>query len=86
LFVTEENSRNLDDAFCVLQQKNDAVPAYSFPVPPLPASAFEGNDIPAKGIGFEIVDGTCNAPLDLVRKTFELSLCLVGEFSVSVHL
>jgi hypothetical protein len=35
---------------CMVGQKNDAVPAYAFAVPPLPAPALEWDDISAKRI------------------------------------
>jgi hypothetical protein len=41
--------------------KNDAVSANTFPIPPAPLSAFEGDHIPLEWIDFEGI----NCPLDL---------------------
>jgi hypothetical protein len=35
---------------CTVEQKNDAIPAYAFAVPPLPAPALERDDISPKRI------------------------------------
>jgi hypothetical protein len=85
LLVTEENGRYLHDAFCMVQHKNNAVPAYAFPVPPLPSPALERDDIAAEGINFELVNGPSNPGLDITGKTCELTLCRIRKFSVPVH-
>jgi len=68
-----------------MRDKNDAVPAYAFPVPAPPFSPFEGNYVPAKRISFEFVNCPPNPLLDITGKPLKLSLCFVGEFSVPVH-
>ena len=85
LLVTEENCRYLNDAFCVVRYKNDALPAYAFPVPPLPTLPLERDDIPAKRVSFEFVNGASNPSLDITGETFELTLCRIGKFSAPVH-
>ena len=50
LLVPKKNGRYLDDVLRVVGHKNNAVPAYAFPVPPLPSPALERNDITAKRI------------------------------------
>jgi hypothetical protein len=69
----------------MVQQKNNAVPADAFPVPPLPSPAFERDDIAAKGISFEIINGPSNPSLYIAGKTCELTLCRIGKFSAPGH-
>jgi hypothetical protein len=69
----------------MVQHKNNAVPAYTFPVPPLPPLALERDDISTEGSNFELVNGPSNPSLDITGKTFELTLCRIGKFSVPVH-
>jgi hypothetical protein len=69
----------------MVQHKNNAVPAYAFPVPPLPSPALEGEDVSTEGIGFELVNSPSNPSLDIAGKTLQLTLCRTGKFSVPVH-
>jgi hypothetical protein len=69
----------------MVQHKNNTVPAYTFPVPPLPSPAFERDDISAKGISFEFINGPSNPSLDITGKPGELTLCCIRKFSVPVH-
>jgi hypothetical protein len=85
LLVPEQNGGDLNDMLRVVRYKNDAVPAYTFPIPPLPALAFKRDDISAKGISFKLVNGPSNPSLDMTRKTCELTFCRIGKFSVPVH-
>jgi hypothetical protein len=85
LLVTEENRRYRYDAICMVRHKNDAVPAYAFPVPPLPSPALERDDISAEGINFELINSPSNPSLDITGKPCELTLCRIGKFSVPVH-
>jgi hypothetical protein len=69
----------------MVQQKNEAVPADAFPVPPLPSPALERDDISAKRINFEFINSPSNPSLNITGKTRELTLCRSGKFSVPVH-
>jgi hypothetical protein len=69
----------------MVQQKSNAIPAYAFPVPPLPSSALEWDDISAKGVSFELINGPSNPRLDVAGKACELTLCRIGKFSVPGH-
>jgi hypothetical protein len=85
LLVPEQNGGDRNDALCMVRHKNDAVPSYTFPVPPLPAMAFERDDISAEGINFELINSPSKPSLDITRKACELPLCRIRKFSVPVH-
>jgi hypothetical protein len=69
----------------MVQQKNNAVPADAFPVPPLPSPALKRDDIAAKRISFEFINGPSYPSLDIMGKTRELTLCRTGKFSAPGH-
>ena len=48
--ISEQDCRYFNKASVMVRNKNDAVPANAFPVPPLPLAASEGDDIPPKRI------------------------------------
>jgi hypothetical protein len=48
--ISEKDCRYFDKAGVMVRNKNDAVPANAFPVPPLPLAASEGDDIPPQWI------------------------------------
>lgn len=80
-----KNCRYPNDALSVVRHKNDAVPPYTFPVPPLPALPLERDNISSKGIKFKLVHGASNPSLNITGKPFELTPCGIGKFSVPVH-
>jgi hypothetical protein len=67
------------------RHKNDAVPAYAFPVPPLPLPALQRDNISAKGISFELINGPSNPSLDVTGKTSKVTFCRIGKLNVPGH-
>lgn len=65
--IPHENRRNLDEAFGMVRHKNDAVPAYTFPIPASPPSPLERDHIPAKRVSFKIVNRPPHTLLDITR-------------------
>lgn len=57
----------------MVRHKNNAVPAYTFPVPPLPASPFERDDVAAKGIIAHLTQPCTDKRLLILRKLSKLS-------------
>jgi len=54
-------------------QKNDAVPAYAFAVPPLPAPALEWDDISAKRVITHLTEPLTDECLLILREPSKLS-------------
>ena len=79
MLVPEKNGRNINDAFGVVRHKNDAVPAYSPAVPPLPAPAFERDDVASKGVVTHLTQPFADECLLILRKASKLSCGVSGE-------
>ena len=71
--IPQENRGNLDDPFGMVRHKNNAVPAYAFPVPPLPPSPLEWDHIPAQGIVPHLSQAFTDEGLLILGKPTELS-------------
>jgi hypothetical protein len=69
----------------VVREKNDAVPAYTLPVPPAPLSASEGNHIPLKRISFKCINCPLDLCLNIAGQPPQLLFGFIRKFNVPVH-
>src|SRR5262249_41432039 len=75
--IPQENGGNFYDMRVRIWHKNYAVPACTFPVPPLPPSPLQGYHITSKWIGFERINRPRYLSLNITGKPLELPLCFV---------
>jgi len=61
------------------RNKNEAIPADTLAVPPLPSSPLEGLDIPLKGVLPHPVNRSADGDLVVSGKRGQLSRCLRGQ-------
>jgi hypothetical protein len=85
LLIPQEDCGNLNTAGAMVRHKDNAVPANTFPVPPSPLPAPEWDDVTAEGVGFEFVNGSSDARLDITRQPPQLPLGFIGKLNVPVH-
>jgi len=69
----------------VVENKNQAIPAYDLAVSPSPLFAFEGLNVALKGICAHAVNRPLNDPLQIAGKFAELLLGFAGESDYPRH-
>lgn len=70
-FVPQQDGGYFDEPLLMVWDKNNAVSAYTFPIPPLP-SAFEWKNIPLERVVLEVVNRPGYALLDIPRESLQL--------------
>ena len=85
LLIAQKDCGNFNNAGVMVGCKNDTVPANTFPVPPLPLTASQGDDIPQKRIISHLPQTCANERLLIRWEASKLSFGVSRQPDVPSH-